>query len=1133
MGFTHLSVASSFSAHFGTAEPSDLVDAAVADGADAAAITDRDGIYGAIRHVRQCLDRGIAPIVGVRLQIAEPAELTEVTVLAHGHNDGNGWAAMCRLVSAAHMSRRPRNLANNPSRPAAVPRDRPQAMLRGLDGTANASVLLGPDSDVGRAIANDDHARARRLLLDWKSRLRDGVAIEIVSHLTRPGTPYSIGYAARMLELADLCEVPSVLTNAARYLDPADAITGDVLDAVRHLQPLGTFEPQPNGQPWLKPGRMMRRLAQEIVSHSALESGETNRLLARTEELANRCRLDPDSDLHWRQPMVPELETIGITGDPAKELWAKCHAAIPARYAAWLGTSKLDQVYDRLRMEMGTIEAFGFPAYFLTVADVSQLITRMGVRNQARGSAAGSLVVYLLGISHVDPLEHDLLFERFLGNKRSTLPDIDIDLEAARRHEVYRAVFDRYGSHRTALMSMPNRYRARGAARDAGLALGLDPDRIDWLAKNLWRFEAADFREVLDQKPELREVARQVREDGRLDLLVDITERLDSLPRHMSMHPCGIILGDQNLLSRVPVQPSGMGLAQAQIDKDDHDDVGLLKVDLLGVRMQSAMAYALTEIHRIHGPNAATAGGFPADAPFVRPDGHIDLDGAPHDDEPTFAAIRTTHTLGMFQIESPGQRELIGKMQPDRYEDLIADISLFRPGPMKANMIGPFIDTKHGIQKPEYLHPLFAPFTQDSYGVMIYHEHVLRVLAICMRITLSEADEIRRAMSDHLDEIGAEFRSRTSQTLDENGKRTFTDNDIDKIWADLAAFGSYGFCKAHAASFAIATWQSALLKTRYPSMFLAGVLTHDPGMYPKRLLVGEARRLGIPILGIDVNRSNDEYRVEQVGPLPPGQPAPVSSLGIRMSLADVHGIQARELARIVAGQPYDSIADFYGRAQPSRPLLSRLAAVGALDSLATGDAGVPVDRGSVIAYVRELVAKKRRAEHRDTANELDITVDDRAAIPLDAPSLSPTDRVQNELSVFGMDVTGHIIDPYRIMLEDLGYTPANQLVDLWTKTPVLVAGIRVATQTPPTKSGKRVVFLSLDDGNGIADCTFFDEAQQAAGPLLFGTRLMLVRGRTRRTGARGVSVEAEMAWDLRELYAEWHATKRVNITEAK
>lgn len=1117
--FTHLRVASAFSAHYGTAHPETLVAAASAMGMQAASITDRDGLYGAVRHIRACLSRGLRPIVGVTLNLCERdgAPAGVITLLAHGHTQGRGWATIARVITAAHAKR-------GRAQPT-LRRDRLAGLLRGPDGIS-VVVLLGPDSDVGIHLARGENARAQTALEWWKQTLPQAIRVETVCHYTEPGKPGSVRHAAALLELADACDVPAVLSNAVRYLQPDDALTGDVLDAAGELRALGAFTPQPNGQAWLKPATHMHAIAVAIVRRSTLERATAMRLLAETERVATLCTLDPVTDIGWKQAKIPENDVIGLTGDPDRVLWHTAESAISERYP-YASQAMLQRVRDRMRDELTTIYGFGFSSYFLTVADVTALIRRMGIRNQARGSGAGSLVNYLLRISNVDPLEHDLLFERFLGNKRETLPDIDIDVESARRHDIYRAIFERYGSNRVSLMAMQNTYRARGAARDAGLALGLDEEHINYVAKNIWRFNARDFRAALEVKPELREFAHLVGTDIKLEQLVDITERLDRLPRHVSMHPCGVILGNNELYNLSPMQPSGMGLPMSQYDKDDIDDVGLLKLDVLGVRMQSTLAYTVNEIARIHGPHAAEAGNLPLDAPYVKPTGVIELDSIPHDDEPTFELIRTAHTLGMFQIESPGQRELVGKMQPDEYNDLIADISLFRPGPMKGNMVAPFLDAKHGFTPPDYLHPRFRYFLQDSYGVVIYHEHVLRILHECMGVTLAEADELRRSMEKKTESIEADFRRRTATNLDPaTGARKFSDREINTIWQVLKGFGSFGFCKAHGAAFALPTYQSAWLKAHYPAEFLAGILTHDPGMYPRRLLLAEARRMGVPILPVDVTISDDSYRVERL---------PGGTLGIRLSIRDIHGMSEAELQRLLSERPYSGITDLYERAKPSRTLLQRLALVGALDTLATHESresltlrGTPT-RGDVVARVRQLTALKRPVH--DPVNQLDFSIDHSHLIPRGNAEFSLSERVQAELSILDLDASGHVLERYRPLLDELGVTPACELLNQWNRTEVLVAGIRVATQTPPMRTGKRVVFISLDDGTGCTDSTFFEEAQNATGPLLFGTKLMVIRGRTRRTGERGISIEADRAWDLRELWAQYEA--RMAHTQAQ
>ena len=576
------------------------------------------------------------------------------------------------------------------------------------------------------------------------------------------------------------------------------------------------------------------------------------------------------------------------------------------------------------------IDQLGYPSYFLTVADVVDLIKSLRVRAAARGSGAGSLVTYLLGISDVDPLRYGLLMERFLSPLRHQLPDIDIDVESARRMEVYDAVIDRFGADRVSCISMMDTYRVRHAIRDVGAALGLPPAEIDAVAKAFPHIRANQVHAALKDLPELRASrlgSKRGGGTGDLDLMFDLVARLDGLPRHIALHPCGVLLSDATLLDRTPVESSYLGYPMSQFDKDDVEELGLLKLDLLGIRMQSAIAHALDEVARVDGET-------------------VDIDAIPRDDEPTFELIRSTRTLGMFQIESPGQRELVGKFGPQTFEDLIIDISLFRPGPVKSDMVTPFLMARNGWRDAVYPHPDLEFALEETAGVVVFHEQVLQVVARMTGCTLAEADEVRRALGekDAHPEVRAWFVPRALAA-------GYPVEVAEQVWTVLAAFGSFGFCKAHAAAFALPTYQSAWLKAHHPAAFLAGVLTHDPGMYPKRLILDDARNFGIRVLGLDVNVSAATYRVERIEPDPdaeveieggPGwrrpdwMPASMrapSDYGIRLALADVKGINDDEVARVVTGQPYRSLTDFWHRASVSRPVVERLVLAGGFDSL--------------------------------------------------------------------------------------------------------------------------------------------------------------------------------------------------------
>lgn len=1077
--FVHLNVSSGFSGHYGVTRPELMAEAAASLGFEALAITDRDGLYGAVKHIAACLHFGLSPIVGVNLSVTDEAGLSlgRVTVLCHGKNNGLGWKKLCRLISIAHSNRKK-------PQPPAISRTT-LAEIVGEDGAL--TVLLGAESNIGDASLSDRKTTIRELLKWLKQfRAKSSLAIEVVTQLTKPETKYSTEQARRLLNLADQFQLPAILSNAVRYLEADDAITADILDSARNLEPLGQFSPQPNAQAWLKPGSAMEQLALEITD----DEKRAKQLLRVTLKLAEICSLDPPSDCGWGKPKTPEKELLGISGNPFEVLWQKAHSAIGWRYPS-ASEKQLTAARHRLGQELITINQLGFATYFLTVADVAQMIRDMNIRLAARGSGAGSLVNFLLGISSVDPIEHNLLFERFLSTERSSLPDIDIDVESARRHDIYRSIFKRYGSDRVTLLSMQSTYRGRGAMRDSAAALGLSEEEIDDIAKNMWRFSARSFRAALSSKPELADFASEVATERKKNLLVDMTERLDRIPRHISMHPCGVILGDQSLLSLTPVEPSGIGLPMSQFDKDDMDPMGMLKLDVLGVRMQSAMAYAVAEIERTSGKR-------------------IDLDSIPKDDPETFQLIRTTNTLGMFQIESPGQRELTGKHQPSEFNDLTIQISLFRPGPMKGNMIAPYLDGRHGFIKPDYIHSDLEPILQETYGVVIFHEQVLKILHKMTGCSLARADELRRSLEKPRQREQIEQLFRT-----EAASRGYPANVIERVWSILSGFSSFGFCKAHGAAFALPTYQSAWLKTHYPTEFMAGLFTHDPGMYPRRLLLSEARRLGVKVLPIDVNESKNEHRVVSVSRKTTDEREP--NIAIRLALAEIRSVSDAEFERIFNNQPFQSLTDFYLRARPSRRTFEHLALIGALDSLAGENS-----RADIIAKVRQLNAIKKRP-----LNETNLPLDFNALeeLPNTGLELNSVEKVEAELNITKLDFSEHLIQQFKPLLDDLGVIRSEELVQLRNKTEVLVAGVRVATQTPPMKSGKRVVFVTLDDGFGCADATFFDEAQARSSSVLFNNRLLLIAGKTRRTGVRGVSIMAENAWDLRELWRRYQKSE--------
>ncbi|MEU1214141.1 DNA polymerase III subunit alpha [Streptomyces sp. NPDC005790] len=1095
-GFTHLRTVSGFSLRYGASHPERLAERAAERGMDALALTDRDSLAGAVRFARACERTGIRPIFGAELAVARQAggegrtyrsrtpvrggafvdeSAPRVTFLAR--DGAHGWAELCRLVTAAHA-------------PGAGGPDAGQPLV-GRDAlpAEGLTVLLGPASEVGAALAAGRPDRAAALLAPWREIYGDALRIEAVHH-GREGTgPGSLRLAARTVGFAAEQGVRAVLTNAVRYADPGQGPVADVLDSARRLVPVDPRRsPLDGGERWLKDAHAMRETAERIASAAGLGRDAGQRLLAETRRTADACRVDPADDLGLGSVHFPEPRLVGVGRRTAQRVLASRAAAGMVRH----GYDRRRDYWERMHHELDIIAHHGFASYFLTVSQVVDDVKDMGIRVAARGSGAGSLVNHLLGIAHADPIEHGLLMERFLSKRRFVLPDIDIDVESARRLDVYRAIIGRFGAERVATVSMPETYRVRHAIRDVGAALSMDPAETDRLAKAFPHVRAGDARAAMEELPELRAVAGRKEKHGRL---WDLVESLDALPRGIAMHPCGVLLSDDSLLRRTPVMPtSGEGFPMSQFDKDDVEHLGLLKLDVLGVRMQSAMAHAVTEVKRASGQE-------------------VDLDAVPQGDPETYRLIRTAETLGCFQIESPGQRDLVGRLQPSTFHDLVVDISLFRPGPVAADMVRPFIEARHGRAPVRYPHPDLEEALRDTYGVVVFHEQIIEMVNIMTGCGRGEADRVRRGLSHP--ESQARIRVWFAQRA---AGRKYDAEVIARAWEIIEAFGSYGFCKAHAVAFAVPTYQSAWLKAHHPAAFYAGLLTHDPGMYPKRLLLADARRRGVPVLPLDVNRSAATHRIELVS----GDNG--DKWGLRLALSDVHGISEAEVARIEAGQPYTSLLDFWQRARPGKPAAERLAQVGALDAFGA-------NRRDLLLHLSELHRAQRGSGSGAVGAQLPLGDGHRTGT-VGLPDLNDAERLSAELGVLSMDVSRHLMGDHHAFLEELGAISAKRLREAGHGETVLVAGAKVATQTPPIRSGRRVVFTTLDDGTGLVDLAFFDDSHAACAHTVFHSWLLLVRGVVQRRGARSMSVVGSAAWNLAEL-AELRRTGGLDAVAAR
>jgi error-prone DNA polymerase len=1036
--------------------------------------------------------------------------------------DKTGYANLCRLISDAHLSNE---------------RDRPETTFAAIVERAEGLFVLSgcERGEVARLAAAGRMPEAIAAAHRWRAAIGDDYRIEVFDHR---------GYGHRtlrdrLLGIATETGIPAVATNDVHYPGPGDALTHELLHAIKDIVPLSKSQSlRTTSEYFFKTPAEMRALFADVPE----ACDETLRI-------AEACDFNLDLGVyHFPNVPIPRGET------PSSLLARRCYDGARRRFPTI--TKEAD---DRLQHELNMIFRMGWPAYFLLVADIIEHTrTVMGIRCACRGSAAGSLVVYVLGISDVDPIRYDLLFERFMNERREELPDIDVDVESHRREEVLGYILDTYGAEQTAICCMVDTFRARMAIREVGKALNLPPEEIDLVAKAFPRIRAKDIPAAIQRLPEL---AGSNLDAGQLGRLFELCTAIDGFPRHLALHPSGVILSSSDLADRVPMQESYGGFTMLQADKDDVEELGLAKLDVLGVRMFSAITHAGKEIERVRGKS-------------------IELRDIPRDDEATFELIRTSKTLGSFQIESPGQRELLARFQPTRFEDLLIDISLFRPGPVKSDMVAPFLDRRHGFQEVRYLHPKLKPILAETYGVVVYHEQVIRVIAAVTGCSLDDADYVRRhldadrpALPDDPDSRpgrgGAPdplLAGRTPNMRDQSAPTSgssrsasrasvlpgrghsapplvaswfiesgvangFTRQQAQTLWKEVFAFASFGFCKAHAAAFAVPTYISSWLKTHYLPEFIAGLLTHDPGMYPRRLLVADARRFGVPILPIDVNHSDKTYRAEWTllsahRPRNPDPDAARRVLGVRLAFSEVRDMSAAEIDSMLAAReagPFTSLEDLWRRVPISRPVLENLVHIGALDHIA----GTRTRRELLWRAV-DLASEPRPV----VGSQLTLGLDEPITETL--PGLrryTDFEETEAEIDISGIDARRHVMALYRPLLADLGCTPAERLSSIRNRTDVWVAGVKVASQTPAIRSGQRIIFVTIDDLTGPIDVTAFERVQALCARTLFHSWLLLIHGEIRkrggaslvhRTDARnvGVTVVVEEAFDLAEVYSD-------------
>jgi error-prone DNA polymerase len=1053
-GFAHLHVRSGFSYGFGTSTPEELVEVAGEMGVGSMALTDRDGLYGIPRFLRAAGEAGVGPILGAEVSMEGGGHLVLLV------ENEKGYCSLSKLITSYRRSSEDRR--------------KPLCSLLTLLDHAEGLVCLSgavPFGLLPRLLLSDNSRKAKDVLDHLLEAFgRESVFVE----LTDDRTMGSRRRLRRVALFARKNKVPLLATNEVAYPKPEDHRLHEVLVAASNLTRLPGPRYRPTDQLYLKPPGKMKRLFEDYPE-----------ALKNVAEVSERCSgvMRLAGKPHMPSVLLPEGET------PKKKLVRLVLEGAKKRYG-----KPDERVRSRLGRELSCIGALGFAPYFLLAHEAKEVAKEKGIPVTGRGSAANSLVSYCLGLTQPEPFSNRLLFERFLHEHREDPPDIDLDLCSERRDEVRDELIGRYERHGVALAATANTLSLRGAVRVAARALGYAPKETNRLSRHVpTRFTdrgrllnpVSGWEEAL-REPAMRGHPLQDRRGH--ELLLDLSWRLAGRLQQAGTHLGGLVFGNEtnHLSGLVPLEPSGQpGLLRCQYDKDDLEYVGLPKLDLLGLKMHTALNKARELASKRLGKK-------------------VDPYAPPPNDKETYTLIRTGKNVGMFQLESPGQMHLSTRLKPRRFTDLVAQISLFRPGPVRGDLVRPYILRKNGLEP--YSEPLeeLEEVLKPTYGVLVFQEQVLEVAHAVAGFSLAEGDLIRRAMAK--DRGPRAMRRIREEFVERAVSRGVLREKAEKVFGWMEGFSVYGFSAAHAASFASLSYASAYMRRHYPAEFFCALLNSQPmGFYSPRVLLNEARRIGIVILPPDIHLSGKDFAVEEDGS------------ALRVGLSYCKGLSQKALSSIISERrrrPFVSVTDLYRRTRVERDSLENLIKGGFLDALPKRGG----DRRQLLGEV-EILPKKRSPQRQPE-------------IPLAHPGswwaarevrnvehlpLTETQRERWEWEVLGLNVRRHPLSPYREALEKLGVTQSEALKELPHQTRAHTAGLLECLQSPPTKSGNPVWFLLIEDEQGPSQATIFRNVYERYGDLLHHRGAFLLEGRVENSPDKGFSLLVECIKDLREV----------------
>ncbi|MCP3961996.1 MAG: DNA polymerase III subunit alpha [bacterium] len=1067
--YVELHVSSAFSFLDGSSQPEDLVERAAALELPAVALADRMGVYGSPRFHKAAEAAGIQALVGAEVVFKDPNEkkISKRTTrressrrAADGERlvllvkNAKGYRNLCRLLTAAAR--------NRPKGDARVTWPMLKAHASGLH-----CLTGGSEGALAKALAASGPEGGKRLLERLLHAFNGRVHVELQRHHLRDEEHRN----QALLELARRLKLPVVATNGVRYARPTDKPLHDVLTCLRHYTHLD------------EAGRHLDRHRERHLKSAAEMSELFSDLPGAIEESVELAeQLDFTlAGLGYRFPDYP-LPPGETNGSYLRQLtWN----AARARFRPFTARAQA-----QIEKELAVIEKLELAGYFLIVWDIVRFCQRHSILAQGRGSAANSAVCYALSITAVDPVKMELLFERFLSEERGEWPDIDLDLPSGdQRERVIQYVYHRYGPHGAAMTANVITYRGKLAAREVGKALGFSTEQIGKLSKQLGRFgydvpPEGDKRNTLrgDEKslPEEVRSAGFDPDDRRVVHFMHLWRKIQNLPRHLGQHSGGMVIAAGRLDEVVPLEPAAMpGRVVVQWDKDDCADLGIIKIDLLGLGMLNALEEVVPLIRTHERKN-------------------VELAHLPPDDPETYAMIRRADTVGVFQIESRAQMASLPRNAPDRFYDLVIQVAIIRPGPIVGGMVHPFFERRQGRQKVTYLHPDLEPILKRTLGVPLFQEQLLRIAMVAAGFTGGEAEELRRAMGfkrsmERMESIERRLRAGMA-------KKGITGQVRDQIVQSITSFALYGFPESHAASFALIAYASAYLKAHHPTAFTIALLNAWPmGFYHPATLLKDAQRHGVGVHPIDVTRSDWRCTWEDDPGTIGSYRGPRSAGSIRLGLRYVRGLRAEVGEAIVAARrerQFDGVDDLAARCRLKDRDFQRLAQGGALSSFG-------LTRRQALWQVARLARPAGPLFENEPA---------RGKSPL--PEMSPLEETVADFQTSGMTTGPHPIAYAREQLKANGVTPNGALEALPAGRRVRFAGSVIVRQRPGTAGG--MLFVTLEDETGMAQALVTPDLLKGHRRVIVGSPGLVIEGILQRKDG-SMSIKAERFWPIERL----------------